>query len=530
MDASLLLGYVDWVLWASSTAVIVLSVVRHASGSRDAGRWFLAGLTGLLIAGFADAVVNALYGGDTGILGSLPYGWVFPAASLGLTLTGGLYIVSGRLEEGVWQVLGGLLVVGLGLMALYLAGGRVGGLDRVLYVYVWSSRQGYFTGEAVNISVAVSPPVDTVEYVVSWGDGVVEHYTGGAAVNLSHVYASSGAYTVVINASGGGLTGFNSLALSISDKPWTPPWPFDIVVSPVAGFFNSLWQALTTPFNLQLLTTSPRLEEGSPEWGLYTAVLDASLTGLGFFLALRLIQAAVNGDARGFIDSVKEALVAVLLSLTAPYIYNASVDILNALSMRIVQGVDPMPSIASALTLISTGVILGFFIPAAAHLAALLTLILAATAALVAVRHWLTLSIAASTPLLAVAYLHPGLRGAVNRVIGLWSGLVLAGPLSAVFMKTWSLQVGGLGQAVTGLLVYAMLPNIMGLLGGGVGGAAERIGLFFYTTALKITGASKTRSQGGMVQPRPQDTGEGRVRLHTGRGVEGYGRLRVQGN
>ncbi|MEM0035692.1 MAG: PKD domain-containing protein [Desulfurococcus sp.] len=488
---SSLLGYLDWILWALSISVIIVSIIKHVLGHRDSGAWFLRGVAGLLLAGFSSILVNSLYNASQDVLGHASYGWILHASSLGLVLIGGLYIAMGRIGEGISSILGGILLIGVGLMGIYLGSSLHGGYGGPLYVYLYTDKQGYYVGEAVGLSVSISPGINGASYTVSWGDGVVEEFDGGSSLRLSHVYNSSGAYVIRVNVSSSGLTGFNSIAVSVSDKPWTPPWPFDIIVSPVTGFFSMFWQVVSTPFNLQLLTTSPRLEEGSAEWGLYELTFSISMSGLGLYLGFRLLQAVFEGESRGFIDVVREALIAVLLSLTAPYLHNASVDMLNAFSLKVVECVDPMPSIASILALISTGVALGFFIPVAANLAVVLTIMLASASALVVIRHWLILTITVSSPILAIAYLHPALRGAMNRVIGLWGSLVLAGPLTAVFMRTWSTQVGVAGQALTSVFIYMILPNIIGLLGG-VGPVITRSASILLYTAL---GAMRTMEE-----------------------------------
>lgn len=490
MNTATILGYLEWILWASSSTVIVYSIVKRVLGHRDAGRWFLAGLTGFLIAGFSEVLLSGLYGDNITLLLAQPYGWVYSAISLGLMMVGGLYVVSGRIEEGSLQVLSGLLIIGLGLTSLYLAGFKTWTPGSILYVHLDLPKQGFYTGEAVYLNITVYPAPVEVEYTVSWGDGVVENYTGGPSIRVEHSYSSSGVYTVTVEASSGNKRGVNSIAVSVSEPPWEPPWPFNVIVKPVADFSSSFWQALTMPFNLQLLTTSPRLEENSEAWSLYEAVLNVSMSGLGLFLAFRLFHAAVAGDARGLVDSVREALVALLLAFTGPYVYNATVDVLNTISAGIIEGVNPTPVVASTLTLIAAGLGLGFFVPLAAHLAALITVIIAVAGALIALRHWLTLTLAASTPLLAVAYLHPGFRGTVKWLLGLWSGILLSGPLTAVFLRVWTSQVGSVGQALTGIFVYAILPNIIGFLGGGmIGGAAWRVSLPLQIVSLKLVGA-----------------------------------------
>jgi len=508
-----LLGYLEWVLWAASIGVLLVAVVKRVLGRGDAGRWFIAGLAGIMLAASSSGILSGLYGSLINVVASQPYGWLLPAVSIALMLIGGLYIVAGRLEEGSLHVLGGLLLIGLGAMAIALSTGLDGGLQGFLYVYAWTDRQGYYVGDTVNLTIMVYPGSSSVVYIIAWGDGVVEEYNGGSSIIVTHVYGASGGYTIRVNASSNGLTGYNSLAISVSDRPWEPPWPLDFIVKPILDFSSSFWQAVSMPFNLQLLTTSPRLTEDSGAWGIYTLVLSVSMGGLGLFLGFRLLEAVLRGELRGFLESLREVFTVVLLAYTAPRVYNASIDILNALSLRVIEGVDPMPSVASALALVSAGVGLGFFVPAAAYLAVFIVLVLVTAAALIAIRHWLILSIAASTPLLAVAYLHPGLRGAVRRIIGLWGSMILAGPLTAVFMKTWSIQVGYTGQALTGIFVYAILPNIISLLGGASIHPASGFRTLIHIAVAKLAGTPRTSQYPTQNQAPAEPVG--RVRLHT---------------
>ena len=106
--------------------------------------------------------------------------------------------------------------------------------------------------------------------------------------------------------------------------------------------------------------------------------------------------------------------------------------------------------------------------PFLAHYAAFLAATLFLASLAVYVRYILILTLVAASPLLAVGYLHLALRGAVRHAVSLLAGLMVAGPVAAVFMVVVNAVVPG--QSITFGILYPLivgvLPTLLGTLGG----------------------------------------------------------------
>ncbi|MEM1696933.1 MAG: hypothetical protein QXQ90_10120 [Desulfurococcaceae archaeon] len=124
------------------------------------------------------------------------------------------------------------------------------------------------------------------------------------------------------------------------------------------------------------------------------------------------------------------------------------------------------------------GVVIGYFVPFVANYAAFMAVTLFLASVAVYVRYVLITTLVAASPLLAVAYLHPGLRGMVKHLTTLLAGLMLAGPIAAVFLVVLSRVVPG-QDVVFGILyplIVGALPSILGVFGAGaVGGLASAV-------------------------------------------------------
>jgi uncharacterized membrane protein YgaE (UPF0421/DUF939 family) len=71
--------------------------------------------------------------------------------------------------------------------------------------------------------------------------------------------------------------------------------------------------------------------------------------------------------------------------------------------------------------------------------------------------------------LLAVSYLHPGLRSTARHAVSLLAGLMLAGPIAAVFMVVLSKTIPS-QNIVFGILytlIVGTLPTVLGTFSGG---------------------------------------------------------------
>jgi len=173
--------------------------------------------------------------------------------------------------------------------------------------------------------------------------------------------------------------------------------------------------------------------------------------------------------AGGLVQSLKDAVVVVALALLAPYVYNATAQILNTISYSLIDKINIGWVFAWIMLQIALGVVIGYFVPFVANYAAFMAITLFLASVVVYVRYVLIITLVAASPLLAVAYLHPGLRGMVKHLTTLLAGLMLAGPIAAVFLVVLSKVVPG-QDIVFGVLyplIVGALPTLLGVFGAG---------------------------------------------------------------
>jgi carbon starvation protein len=199
-------------------------------------------------------------------------------------------------------------------------------------------------------------------------------------------------------------------------------------------------------------------------------ILNVSLTVLGLFLAFDIIWRSVNEGILSIADSLKDAVVVVSIALLAPYVYNATAQALNTVSFQLIGQIDIGWVLAWIFLQLALGVILGYFVPFLANYAVFLAITLFLASVMVYVRYILILTLVASSPLIAVAYLHPALRGIVRHMVGLLAGLMLAGPIAAVFMVVMNMVVPGkdITFGILYPLIVGVLPSVLGIFGGGL--------------------------------------------------------------
>ncbi|MEM4593343.1 MAG: hypothetical protein QW196_08095, partial [Sulfolobales archaeon] len=175
---------------------------------------------------------------------------------------------------------------------------------------------------------------------------------------------------------------------------------------------------------------------------------------------------------------LKDAVVVVAVALLAPYVYNATAQILNAVSYSLIGKINVGWVFAWIMLQIVLGVVIGYFVPFVANYAAFMAVTLFLASVVVYIRYVLIITLVAASPLLAVAYLHPGLRGMVKHAANLLAGLMMAGPIAAVFLVVLNEVVPG-RDVVFGVLyplIVGALPTVLGAFGAGiVGGVASAV-------------------------------------------------------
>jgi hypothetical protein len=126
--------------------------------------------------------------------------------------------------------------------------------------------------------------------------------------------------------------------------------------------------------------------------------------------------------------------VAILLVVLAPHLYNATACVINTVSAGFVGYGYAVQGAAIAVYSIVAGfaAIMGYFVLYLANVAAFATILMIIGNLVVNIRWTIMLAIVAASPLPALAYIHPALRGAVKHVLGLLAGLMLAGSIATI--------------------------------------------------------------------------------------------------
>jgi len=440
---------------------------------REGYERLLAGsLASMLILAFGWGLVQALYGG---VAPGLPYGWVFYAVSGILLVLSAIYLAIGR-AEGVSHLVAGLLVVGLGFFATSLATGVNIGAGGTISVTAIPSATTLNNGGTLNLTVIPEGGEPPYNVTVSWGDGTNSTGVvgGNASISFTHSYSIPGntpasSFSIRVDVvDSKGRSGWNILAVVVENQDYCPVgWPF--------GFLCTLYRAVTTilpAVDVQKLVENPIFPTSNddPVYGLYQMILNVSMAALGLFLAFDIIWRSVNEGVLSIADSLKDAVVVVSMALLAPYVYNATAQALNTVSFQLIGQIDISWVLAWIFLQLALGVVLGYFIPFLANYAVFLAVTLFLASVVVYVRYILITTLVAASPLIAVAYLHPALRGAVRHVVGLLAGLMLAGPIAAVFMVVMNLVVPGknITFGILYPLIVGVLPSVLGVFGAGL--------------------------------------------------------------
>jgi len=412
----------------------------------------------------------------------VPFGWVFYAIAGVLLVSAAVYLALGRMAEGSWSLIGALLIVGIGFFAASLASGVEIGPGGTVSVTVVASTTMLKNNEELKLTVIPAGGDPPYTITVNWGDNTTS--TGSTSTNITFTkrYSIPGdkpadSYTIRVDVvDSKGRTGFNILAVTVQNQDYCPlGWPFNFL----CGFYK-LVSAVIPSIDLQKLVECPLFPESGELHELYRYILSVSMAGLGLFLAFNLAWSVVGREdvAGGLVQSLKDAVVVVALALLAPYVYNATAQILNTISYSLIDKINIGWVFAWIMLQIALGVVIGYFVPFVANYAAFMAITLFLASVVVYVRYVLIITLVAASPLLAVAYLHPGLRGMVKHLTTLLAGLMLAGPIAAVFLVVLSKVIPG-QDIVFGVLyplIVGALPTLLGVFGAGaVGGLASAV-------------------------------------------------------
>ncbi|MEM4601581.1 MAG: hypothetical protein QW808_01630, partial [Desulfurococcaceae archaeon] len=460
-----LISYGLWIASACGLSSFIYGVILRALGREDYSRFIAGGLSAVLVVAFGWGLVQALYGGAEP---PAPYGWVFYAIAGALLACAAVYLAIGKTHEGSQSLIGALLIVGIGFFAASLATGVEVGPSGAISVTAVPSTTMLKNNE--ELKIAVIPAGGDPPYYVSvdWGDG--ESSAGSTSANISFTKRydlpeekPADSFTIKVDvADVKGRVGFNILAVTVQNQDYCPlPWPFSLL----CGFYE-LVSAVVPAIDLQKLVECPLFPTSGDLHDLYNFILSASMGALGLFLAFNLAWRVVGGEdvAGGLVQSLKESVTVVALALLAPYVYNATAQVLNAVSYQLVSRIAIGWVFAWIMLQIALGVVIGYFVPFMAQYAAFMAVTLFLASTVVYARYILIITLVAASPLLAVSYLHPSLRGVVRHMVAILAGLMLAGPLAAVFLVVLNKVIPG-QDIVFGILyplIVGALPSMLG--------------------------------------------------------------------
>lgn len=469
-----LISYGLWIAFACGFGAFIYGVILRILGRDEYGRFIVGGLASMLIVSFGWGLVWALYGGATP---PILYGWVFYAIAGVLLVSAGIYLALGRMAEGGWSLVGALLVVGIGFFVASLTTGVEIGSGGSISVTVLASTTMLKNNEELKLTVIPTGGEPPYIVWVHWGDRSESRvtYTNTTFIrryNIGNKVAES--YTIRVDAiDAKGRTGFNVLAVTVQNQDYCPlSWPFNAL----CGFYKHV-SAVVPSIDLQKLVECPLFPESGELYELYRFILSVSMAGLGLFLAFNLAWSVVGREdvAGGLVQSLKDAVVVVALALLAPYVYNATAQILNTISYSLIGRINLGWVFTWIMLQIVLGVIVGYFVPVAANYSAFMIIMLFIASVTVYIRYILILTLISASPLIAIAYLHPGLRGMAKHLTSLLAGLMIAGPIAAVFLVVLNKVVPG-QDIIFGILyplIVGTLPSVLGVFGAGaVGGVA----------------------------------------------------------
>jgi len=507
-----------WIGWAVALGFFAYGVILRTLGREGFERYIAGSLAAIIVLAFGWGLVQSLYGGVTP---PLPYGWVFYAVSGVLLVSSAIYLAMGR-AEGVSQLLAALLVVGLGFFAASLSSGVSTGPGGTVSVTVMPSSVTIRSGEELKLTIIPSGGNPPYSVTIDWGDGESSSGSMSESGEWSHVYnipggEPAGSYTIRVDvADSEGRRGWNILAVIVQNQNYCPlGWPWNIF----CGLYK-LVTAVIPALDLQKLVECPLfpMRDGDPVYEVYKLVLGVSMSALGLFLAFNLVWRAVGEEGLlGVVSSIKDAVVVVATALLAPYVYNATAQALNTISYQLIGSIDVGWVFAWIFLQLALGVVLGYFVPFLAQYATFLAITLFLASLAVYVRYILILALITTSPLLAIGYLHPALRGAVRHAVSLLAGLMIAGPVAAVFMIVTNAVIPG--QNITFGILYPLiigvLPTLLGTLGGGL--VTTLIGAVKTGVSMLIGGATSRGTQVTPTTTSISTTPSGIVKLNTPR-------------
>ncbi|MEM4546661.1 MAG: hypothetical protein QW328_07890 [Nitrososphaerota archaeon] len=491
----------DWMLYVGIALAVIFFIISLALAA--VGRWspklFYSSLAGILIGSTASLIYRAF---TEGISSGDTYSVLALIIVAGFIVASVIYFAMGKPERGTGYFLAAALAAGFfaSLPAIQAVFGApvsqsVGACT--LEVQMLSS-----TSDTVQLAFTMTYGGGSYDLLVYWGDGQYSRVSisPGETVTLSHSYSSEGGYGVVAIAKSneGGLC---TATAGVSVRKTPLPWFSSLYDT--SGASNIVSQLISIPY--QLFYTAPEFNTtvDSDDMKTYQMVAAISVSFLGIFLVLRFASGFLDRDpSDSLVDSLKDAIIAVVAILVAPYIYQIFAVMCNtvSLSAAYMAELSNPAGIAAIIGLIAASMVLGVFSSFFGTLGGTLAAMIMVASIAAMIRFALIKAILYCTPLLAVAFLFPVARSAVRFLISVLVGLILAGPVAAFVLVGLSTlpNVGGVAKFLSPVIAMVAFPFLFTVASGGpvfIPGVASSLGRI----GAGIAGSLSPRGGGGNV-------------------------------
>jgi carbon starvation protein len=478
--ASRLLGFFLWLGWGLGIAVMIAGGIAYALARPGLARILIvSGLASILVYAYFPALYDAIASGLLSSANDLLSASSTAIYILGFSaiVAGGIYIALGSWGRGV-QLLGGSLlmaILAMGIPALFQISST--GFPQGLDIRLSVDPQVIQPGGSVRLSIWVSGGSAPYSVEIDWGDGSIDRVSSNGYSEALHSYSGADkGYRIYVRAwDGRGAYGSSVASVAVAAAP-AIPWPFSFIADMFLGVSRVFVGFIGAPIGLLITSPLIPMDDNDPLFRAWSLIATASLAGFGLFLAFNTAYRAFRAEDIGgsLAESLKEGVFAAVLILIAIPLYNATASLLNSIAWMIIE--PHMASIGSGFALVAglfaLSLVTGYFIPALASLGAFLALSSIFLIAIALVRYYLIAALVVGSPLLIIAWLHPGLRGAVQALLGVLAALMLMGPiasiaLSALFSGAGSAggEAGAVAAYLASPIILALLPQILGSLG-----------------------------------------------------------------
>lgn len=466
----------SWILYGSivlATVLIVYAIFLKSRGDERATKYLASGFIAIVIGVSGWTMIQAFVGSsqfmqvNTGgtINSDVLYGLLIGACFVASVV----YFATGKLEKGAWQLLGVFLLISVLLLipeivsiaGVDLSSLSVGGF----IVFVRANPASISPGQQTNIEISIQDDYPQGWNVnVSFGDGSYKEFvTYDKQTTVQHTYTQEGSYgvTVLVKRVNQSVWGVGYCAVDVRTQTNVFGWIFSYVTPFLYKTFSPVINLFQTPIAYAYVI--PLLNPNTSQYDLYNKILGFSLAAFLLYFIFNVVWAFFTKENvdTALIESLKESVAVLIVLLLAPYLYNLSAGILNAISMSIAYKIDIAPICAGIAAYAGTALVVGYFAPYIASLMAMITMAYLTLVTLTAAKYWLTLSLIIVSPVLAVSYLHPAFKSAVRFYAGLLASLMLASPLSAVML---ALITTLFPQNMYGTIAYTILSPFLVLL------------------------------------------------------------------